>query len=1004
MQSLGKVPNARRAPANLPSLKAEHSGTDAAVPLVPPGAPGWGKQDTSTTGTSQSPNSNHQTVAQSQDSNVPPLNAPNQTGVSPQLSSHQAAIALPVTNTIPPQTHKQLTPTAQPAPTDKLWSSVMTGPESHPPLYQSVQFQHEFPSLSSGDGALTRTGSDAPQYPSGLSLRPQTEGSWTQGGQRAMGPPGVTGGDAAGQGRPGSAHLGPPPQLAAQAGHQQQPFPPQIRGVMPPFMYKGSNFQPASGIGIQNPQTMPQPNNGRGNRQVDNRPPRLADREGDEVAPRPIIREEELSRMDEISKDMGWAESDEIDYNQKLAFSDDESEKSSKREHKKSALNRDHRDDRESHNVDGQNRQWSGGSRSNAPRGRNSEDEDIWVQRRTQQDKEVEIAVQRAKQRKEEEEKRFNEERKQAAAKKLMELEEKIQKRDRDNHEGVGTINPNTVPAKPINHVDIPLPDFQKEKERDREPPREKDSRSRTPNESSDEKNQASNQGNSFRQLTQIEGKNFPPRKQQHAKPERDNRDNREQNGPNFSRQFQNDLPPRFRNNSNSNLQNHQQYHQQSFDNRWSSGNSRTKSQSNSSHGPLHNRNIRQDSPEIEKEDLDRKEYKRQSSDDSYRSSHHSEQERDSQDSRYHHSDNSDSRHQDYDMQYSRREQEHDKWHKEKNIQDNKKQEDQSHRSSNDDWSERPEKVREEKVVDKYEKERERERDRPQRPDSRDSRDSRSTRHSRDSEPRDYNMGSWSESMYEHPYEDKRKDYSREERRSVPGPITKDRMEADDMRNEKRNLTQLKRGQLVEVKSEIKKELPTKVITLKCEFSSAWADAQILPLALDENESKMTEDKKQSESKVEIKSPEQSKKSDKTDDYNQNRNRSYGQKKGWNTNDNHSSRGPPWPRRPSSRGQKPGGRNQEYHTADSDGSLEDHSGNLKADDGRKADATKLEIVLILKECEKTKCIDGVFSEKIDKILVPYEDLEQCIAKWSISTPGLDKNLQVVCVGEKNWGL
>lgn len=62
----------------------------------------------------------------------------------------------------------QPTPTAQTAPAnDKLWSTVMGGQDPHPPLYQSPQFQHEFPSLSSGDGGPTRTGSDAPQYPSG---------------------------------------------------------------------------------------------------------------------------------------------------------------------------------------------------------------------------------------------------------------------------------------------------------------------------------------------------------------------------------------------------------------------------------------------------------------------------------------------------------------------------------------------------------------------------------------------------------------------------------------------------------------------------------------------------------------------------------------------------------------------------------------------------------------------------------------------------------------------
>ena len=35
LQSLGKVPTARRAPANLPSLKAENGGNDPAVNLVP---------------------------------------------------------------------------------------------------------------------------------------------------------------------------------------------------------------------------------------------------------------------------------------------------------------------------------------------------------------------------------------------------------------------------------------------------------------------------------------------------------------------------------------------------------------------------------------------------------------------------------------------------------------------------------------------------------------------------------------------------------------------------------------------------------------------------------------------------------------------------------------------------------------------------------------------------------------------------------------------------------
>ncbi|XP_041767424.1 putative uncharacterized protein DDB_G0282133 isoform X1 [Anopheles merus] len=45
-----------------------------------------------------------------------------------------------------------------------------------------------------------------------------------------------------------------------------------------------------------------------------------------EVVVRPIIRDEELQRLEAIAKDEGWAKDSEFDYNQKLEFSDDESE------------------------------------------------------------------------------------------------------------------------------------------------------------------------------------------------------------------------------------------------------------------------------------------------------------------------------------------------------------------------------------------------------------------------------------------------------------------------------------------------------------------------------------------------------------------------------------------------------------------------------------------------------------------------------------------------------
>lgn len=39
-----------------------------------------------------------------------------------------------------------------------------------------------------------------------------------------------------------------------------------------------------------------------------------------------IIREEELIRIDHLVKEDGWVQDDEIDYNQKLVFSDDDSD------------------------------------------------------------------------------------------------------------------------------------------------------------------------------------------------------------------------------------------------------------------------------------------------------------------------------------------------------------------------------------------------------------------------------------------------------------------------------------------------------------------------------------------------------------------------------------------------------------------------------------------------------------------------------------------------------
>lgn len=505
-----------------------------------------------------------------------------------------------------------------------------------------------------------------------------------------------------------SGPLAAPPQLPVQAGQQAPPpLPPQFRGVMPPFMYR-NNFAPNGPV----PSNASPSLNGRN--RLDARPlSRHVDVE--EVAHRPIIKEEDLHKMDDIAKDVGWASHDVIDYNQKLAFSDDEAQEKE--------IRKDHRVSESQGKSDGGYNQetqtrtsWTrGGIRS----GRLGEDDEGLVRRRQQHSEEVAIAVERAKQRKEEEEKRFLES-KQAAAKKLKELDEKLLKgkRDKDSDETQGTINPSIVPPQPITPAPIPVPDWEKDK----------DVRSRTPNENVEEKPQQSLRDGTldFKQLTKIEGN----RSNYSRSAERMSRE-RDQNYNN--RHFQSDLPPRFQKQRQNNPPSPASFQ---YENRWSS------------HGGV---NPPRKLDEKELEDYRRPEAPshRSFSDSSRKSSEEHEEKRD----------------------------------REKTLKAERKQD---AFSEHEDWhGDRRDKYRDE---------------RPQRPDSRDS------RQSRDSEPRDYS--SWADATLESAYEEKKRESHRDDRRQVPGPITKERIEADDLKSgEKRNLTQLKRGQLPDKKiSDSKKD------------------------------------------------------------------------------------------------------------------------------------------------------------------------------------------------------
>lgn len=272
---------------------------------------------------------------------------------------------------------------------------MTTGQETtgHPPLYQSPQFQNEFPSLdgtgpsgssgnsssnnkhagrdqqhqnlqqnqqqqqnhqyshsggnsnNSGTNQSHSTNDGGPQ----MSLRPQTEPStWMQQQQ--------TGNRSGGENVSGGTGSQPVPDLH---------LPPVLKAVMPSFMTRGavgssgpigfglptssstlpssnSNFRQRSsgggGAGERGGYTGANDHSPYQGRRSGNIPPRLQNQrqqyddhrqqpplmDTEAIVHRPIIRDEELERIESIGKDDGWTKHDPLDYNQKLQFSDDE--------------------------------------------------------------------------------------------------------------------------------------------------------------------------------------------------------------------------------------------------------------------------------------------------------------------------------------------------------------------------------------------------------------------------------------------------------------------------------------------------------------------------------------------------------------------------------------------------------------------------------------------------------------------------------------------------------
>ena len=67
-------------------------------------------------------------------------------------------------------------------------------------------------------------------------------------------------------------------------------------------------------------------NNNNNNNNNSNNDDRSSSYEPEMIVQRPIIKEEELERIDSLARDDAWSKHDEIDYNRKLQFSDDEAD------------------------------------------------------------------------------------------------------------------------------------------------------------------------------------------------------------------------------------------------------------------------------------------------------------------------------------------------------------------------------------------------------------------------------------------------------------------------------------------------------------------------------------------------------------------------------------------------------------------------------------------------------------------------------------------------------